>query len=335
VTKDEVLLSKIESNLDFPNTQVICIKLYKQPYITVVINHLEENIIKENFWSALELLIKDVEETCNYTISVGISDTCTSVEDVSHIFVQSQQSVYYCLLNDKRIATYENVYIFESSNQLKDLKLNISSNINRGNYEAAMTKIDQFIEQWSAEHGNLVKPEYLCYRILDYVVNSLSPTFPIESKVIKDYKQILLNPIKGEVLYGSIENLCKILCSLSPTTNKKDNSELKNKILNYIEKNLLNNTLSLDMIANECNITTSYLVRFFKSETGYTPMQYVDMRRMEIAKNLLINSNLNLKQIVEQSGYIDESNFIRKFKKAENVTPMNYRKRYQERFNQP
>ena len=89
------------------------------------------------------------------------------------------------------------------------------------------------------------------------------------------------------------------------------------------------------MIANECNITTSYLVRFFKSETGYTPMQYVDMRRMEIAKNLLINSNLNLKQIVEQSGYIDESNFIRKFKKAENVTPMNYRKRYQERFNQP
>lgn len=74
-------------------------------------------------------------------------------------------------------------------------------------------------------------------------------------------------------------------------------------------------------------------MRFFKSETGHTPMQYVDMRRMENAKNLLINSNLNLKQIVEQSGYIDESNFIRKFKKIENITPMNFRKKHQERYN--
>ena len=57
-----------------------------------------------------------------------------------------------------------------------------------------------------------------------------------------------------------------------------------------------------------------------------TPMQYVDSLRMEIARRLLTTTTQSLRQIVEQCGYLDESNFARKFKKQEGITPMNYRK---------
>lgn len=193
--KEEVLLSIVENNLDLPNTQAICAKLHNQPYISVVLNHYDDELIINNLWSDLEHLIKDAEEACNCILAIGISENCASVEEIPQIYEQSRQFAYYCLLNNKKIATFEHNNIIENSKQFTDLKLNISNDINRGNHKAAMSKIDQFIIQWSSEYGNIVTRHYLSYQILDYIVNTLSPTFQnIESKCIKDYKQILLNP---------------------------------------------------------------------------------------------------------------------------------------------
>lgn len=57
-------------------------------------------------------------------------------------------------------------------------------------------------------------------------------------------------------------------------------------------------------------------------------MRYVDMQRMEYAKKLLRETGDSLNEIVAKSGYIDSSNFIRKFKKDICMTPINYRKKY-------
>ncbi|MNJ62772.1 DNA-binding transcriptional regulator AraC [compost metagenome] len=47
---------------------------------------------------------------------------------------------------------------------------------------------------------------------------------------------------------------------------------------------------------------------------------------MEEVKRLLINTSAPLKEIIEQVGYLDAPNFIRKFKKETGVTPGQYRK---------
>jgi two-component system response regulator YesN len=81
----------------------------------------------------------------------------------------------------------------------------------------------------------------------------------------------------------------------------------------------------LDSLASACGVSSSYLGRYFKQQTGCSPMQYVDQLRMAEVKELLVNTQLNLNEILNQTGYIDKANFIRKFKKAEGVTPMKYR----------
>ncbi len=110
---------------------------------------------------------------------------------------------------------------------------------------------------------------------------------------------------------------------------KKDSEpkhELLNRIRAVIAEKLCDSMLSLDVLADECGVSSSYLSRYFKQRMECTPMAYVENARMEIAKDLLKNTNLSLDEILERTGYIDKSNFIRKFRKREGVTPMSYRK---------
>lgn len=105
-----------------------------------------------------------------------------------------------------------------------------------------------------------------------------------------------------------------------------DNELLLNKTLECIQSHLSDTGMSLDFIANTCGVSTSHLIKCFKRSMSTTPMQYVDSLRMDIARNLLITTNMSLREIIEQCGYLDESNFVRKFKRIEGITPMNYRK---------
>lgn len=104
------------------------------------------------------------------------------------------------------------------------------------------------------------------------------------------------------------------------------NIALLESILSCMQEHLSDTGMSLEFIAGQCGISASYLVRYFKSCMNMTPMQYVDSLRMDIARRLLTTTTQSLRQIVEQCGYLDESNFARKFKKLEGITPMNYRK---------
>lgn len=102
--------------------------------------------------------------------------------------------------------------------------------------------------------------------------------------------------------------------------------ELLNKIKKAIDERLCDSMLSLDALAEECGVSPSYLSRYFKQRMDCTPMAYVENARMDIAKRYLVTTDLSLDEVLERSGYIDKSNFIRKFKKREGMTPMSYRK---------
>lgn len=104
------------------------------------------------------------------------------------------------------------------------------------------------------------------------------------------------------------------------------NNALLETVLSCMQAHLSDTGMSLEFIAGSCGVSASYLVRYFKSRMDMTPMQYVDSLRMSIARTLLTTTTQSLRQIVEQCGYLDESNFARKFKKMEGITPMSYRK---------
>lgn len=68
-----------------------------------------------------------------------------------------------------------------------------------------------------------------------------------------------------------------------------------------------------------------YLSHLFKEETGFTLLEYVQSKRIMMAKTLL-KSPANIGQISRQCGYDDYTNFYKTFKKLIKMSPKDYRK---------
>jgi two-component system response regulator YesN len=66
----------------------------------------------------------------------------------------------------------------------------------------------------------------------------------------------------------------------------------------------------------------------FKKETNTTFSEYLTSVRMERAKELLKESNLNVATICEEVGYNDTKHFSKGFAKYTNLKPNEYRKIY-------
>jgi AraC-like DNA-binding protein len=81
-------------------------------------------------------------------------------------------------------------------------------------------------------------------------------------------------------------------------------------------------------LAKEVNLTPSYLSTLFNKETGYTPMHYIQHKRIEAASNLLKYSDYKVADIAYYFSFNSQSHFITVFKKEKGMTPLNYRNRY-------
>ncbi len=70
----------------------------------------------------------------------------------------------------------------------------------------------------------------------------------------------------------------------------------------------------------------SHFVRFFRQHMKQSFNAYLNEMRVGHACSLLIGSELPINLIAEQSGFLNQSNFNRQFKKFKEVTPLQFRK---------
>lgn len=84
--------------------------------------------------------------------------------------------------------------------------------------------------------------------------------------------------------------------------------------------------ISLNTAADQLSITPQYLSKIFTQETSQTFVDYLTQFRMEKAKSMLANTNLQINVISSKVGYMDPKYFCTIFKKQTGVTPNQYRK---------
>lgn len=81
-------------------------------------------------------------------------------------------------------------------------------------------------------------------------------------------------------------------------------------------------------VAEELNISDSYLEKLFKSKTSYTFHNFLTFYRMKAAIELLENSDMKVYHIAYEIGYNDAKYFSKTFQKIVGIKPTEYRKGY-------
>ncbi|MBO5908181.1 MAG: helix-turn-helix domain-containing protein, partial [Clostridia bacterium] len=83
--------------------------------------------------------------------------------------------------------------------------------------------------------------------------------------------------------------------------------------------------LSLNALSAHNNVSAGYLSTLFKNDTGQTLTEFVNRRRVKMAKKLLKTTNLQVQTIAQHCGILDVQYFTKLFKKYEGKTPKEYR----------
>ena len=72
-------------------------------------------------------------------------------------------------------------------------------------------------------------------------------------------------------------------------------------------------------------MNASYLGQIFQKEVGCSFTQYLSGKKIEMAKELILTTNMKINDIAKEVGYPDTSYFYRKFKQRYGVAPASLR----------
>src|SRR5262249_12373979 len=96
-------------------------------------------------------------------------------------------------------------------------------------------------------------------------------------------------------------------------------------VVEYVEEHL-DAGPSLGQMAAAARLSPYHFARQFKAATGLPPHQYVILRRVERAKELLqAGADLPLAEVAARAGFSDQSQFSHHFKRLIGVTPGQFR----------
>ncbi len=134
------------------------------------------------------------------------------------------------------------------------------------------------------------------YEILDELIEVIQDKIKIYKREVKDETEKTLEDIVDEIVERvSVED--------------------------YLE-------ISLESLANDYNVSPSYLSRMFKKITGSNITEYFRSKRVNNAVHYLINTDLNVTEISKKSGFIDIKAMNRDLNKELGMSATKFRNSY-------
>lgn len=106
--------------------------------------------------------------------------------------------------------------------------------------------------------------------------------------------------------------------------NQRDSVDPVEAAKNWIMNNLGEN-ITIDKIAREIHMNSTYFCEYFKNQTGETILDYVTKVRIEKARELLLATDFRIYDIAQTVGYSDTKYFSKLFKKHFGKVPSKYR----------
>lgn len=105
---------------------------------------------------------------------------------------------------------------------------------------------------------------------------------------------------------------------------KLSNKDTVDLVIDFLSKHTAS-VLSLEDIAAEVNLSPSHLSYLFKKKTGFSPIEYFNHLKVQMACQYLLFTALRIKEISQEVGVEDQYYFSRMFRKVMGMSPNEYR----------
>lgn len=175
--------------------------------------------------------------------------------------------------------------------------------------------------------------KFINYCLMDKVEISARILFNCDTYVVRQTVFTLMELIQKKE-YEFIQDVYYSLCNYLESSKHSKflaeystnvNDSVLNDILRYMNGHL--SSVTLESLSKEFHYHPSYLSTLIAQEGKTTFKKALQQMRLRAAEEMLIKSERSIMEIARKVGYLDESYFIRLFKRNFGLTPLEYRKK--------
>jgi len=304
--------------------------LYKDDMI-IFLSNVDFHEVNAEMMDRLKIKHTEMLEKHKWSVSMTIGNINTEAIDLDNDFTDLQKLAEYRFLIGK------GAYIYSGSMQLGiqqpfhyplDKERIFEEALNSLNREETLRILEEIIA-----NGYVYGPQNMRRLILrltatlSSIVENLERTYHISS--MGDVIPMILQVQNPENIDGVRDLLSEIISRIISTCLDKKEEKHDQTVLqikDLIAGDIKNFNLSVESLADDFNLTSSYINRLFKKHTSFSIAGYINNVRLGFAEELLRSTQQTVSEIAENSGFASKGTFFRLFKKRYGRTPKDYQR---------
>lgn len=272
-------------------------------------------------------LHQELMERCSGKVTIGVGGLYEEIHQIGKSYIEAATALDYKLIKGHNtLITYGGIQAENQSASWypkEEMEL-LAQSMRQGDsakVESILLKLQLYMEERPLP---LHIARCICYDIFGCMIKTQDRLRLSQSAHIRYPDAFAL--AKFDTIHDLASLVRDICLQIKESTEAAPGGGSAEAWIAYIQEHYHDHAFSVERMAEHFSLSRSSLFASFKKLTGQTIMDYLDYYRLERAKRLLSNSDLRLKEIVEQIGYYDVSSFIRKFKQQADITPGEFRK---------
>ena len=309
----------------------VIVKLNEETFALLV--NCRENEFMDIF-SLAERIQTGILTEVGLHCSIGIGTYCQEITDLKIAYEEAVEALSYRDMTGQGDIIYIEDIRPENGKSIhypKDKEDSLLHYIKTGDPWEATRVLNELIDQSIEIQGGKTQFRQMQQTLIRLLVSLIDTAgqYGIDLQKTIQVKHNLYSELlhKGDLdeIRTWFTSIVSAMSDLIGTEHREKTNRLAQEVMAMIEQNY-GNSISLTMIAERLGLNPSYLSRSFKEKTGQTFLAYLTTVRIEKSKEMLIRSDLKVKDISEQVGYVKVNYFIKLFKECTGTTPGEFRK---------
>lgn len=270
-------------------------------------------------------IIKKVKWHFDIKMSFSMSSVLEGLPSLSSCYREAEEVEKYkrlFMITDNLCYTD---YIFEKKANTPlnaDAEKNLIKIIRLEDFDKAHDALDNIFRDIEYDGALNYTAIVRTFEILDRIFkNELSQSVRVSEREKQRLKKAIESASCVQEKYSALTEILKKICN---DTIKTSNGDLHEKIKKYIEENYSDANLQVSSVANNFNLSTSYVIKLFKEQTSMTLLEYISECRVHKAAELIREGSYSFEKIAQMTGFNHIKTFHRTFKKVMGVSASNY-----------
>ena len=297
---------------------------------------LPDDVSEEQAWKDVLANIQQVREffrgTFGVILTAAVSRLHSGVVSITTCFRECREAADYMELIGTNIPVCRYDQIPAAADEalsfpeVLEKEKKLCRTLSTGDYRSAESAWQEVREALSLRNCSQTEARARLLGAASLMVSSLSDLPPELEEIHSALHPDSLQRIPD--LDGMLRQIQEALAALAAHAAAEKNlpHTTETQFITYVNEHITDPNLSISVIADHFNMSTSYFSKRFKKAAGENLLDYIHRERLTLAKQILDDHpETTLKEICDRVGYASPLTLNRAFRKYEGITPSDYR----------